>query len=92
MKRCEQRLEELIKEVVIPDIEDHIDDIFEAIASSKNASDEEKAQLEEMHEMKDEFTEILKDIENKELDKDECAELFAEIKEMIDENQENEED
>jgi phosphoglycolate phosphatase-like HAD superfamily hydrolase len=86
MKRCEKKLEELIKEVVMPDIEDHIDNIFESIANNKNASDEVKSELEEMHEMRAEFEQVLKDIENKELDKDECIELYEDIKQMIDEN------
>ncbi len=92
MKRCEQRLQELIEDVVMPDIEDHIDDIFEEIANDKNASAETKAELEEMHEMRTEFTQILTDINNKELDKDECAELYEEINEMIKDNLEDEED
>ncbi|MCK5111344.1 MAG: hypothetical protein KAQ94_07475 [Arcobacteraceae bacterium] len=92
MKRCEQRLQELIEDVVMPDIEDHIDDIFESIANDKNASDEAKAELDEMHEMRAEFSEILKDIKNKELDKDECAELYEEIKQMIDGNSEDDEE
>ncbi len=91
MKRCEQRLQELIEDVVIPDIEDHIDDIFEEITNNKNASDEAKAELEEMHEMRKEFTQILEDIKNRDLDKDECAELYEEINEMIRDNTEEEE-
>jgi len=93
MKRCEQRLEELIKDVVIPDIEDHIDDIFEIITNDKNASDEHKEELANMHEMRKEFAAILEDIGKKQLDKEDCAELYEEIKEMISENEEdNEED
>ncbi len=88
---CWKRLKEIIEGVVIPDIEDHIDEIFEKIANNKNASDETKAELQEMHEMKDEFTQILDDIQNKDIDKDECAELYAEIKDMISANQDDEE-
>ncbi len=92
MKRCEQRLQELIEDIVMPDIEDHIDDIFEEIANNKNASDESKAELEEMHEMRKEFTQILDDIKNKDLDKDECSELYEEINDMIKDNMEEDED
>jgi len=90
MKRCEQRLQELIEDIVIPDIENYIDDMFETIANDKNASNEIKAELEEMHEMKSEFSQILEDIKNKDLDKDECSELYDEIKEMINSNTEDE--
>ncbi len=92
MKRCEQRLQELIEDIVMPDIEDHIDDIFEEITNNKNASDEVKTELDEMHEMRKEFIEILEDIKNRDLDKDECSELFEEINNMIRDNIEDEED
>jgi len=84
MKKCDLKLKELIQTVVLPDIEDNIDDIFEQIANKKNASDELNKELVQMHEMRDDFNEILKDIENKELDKEECQELYEEIKAMID--------
>ncbi len=90
MKRCEQKLQELIEEVVIPDIEEYIDDIFEEIANNKNASDKVKAELEQMHDMRKEFAEILKDIENRQLDKDECVEIYEEINDMIKDNMEDE--
>ena len=41
-------------------------------------------ELAQMHEMRDDFNEILKDIENRELDKEECQELYEGIKAMID--------
>ena len=83
MKKCHEKLEDLIKEVVIPDIEDAIDDIFETIANNKNASDKTKAQSEQMHEMKDEFTQMLDDLDNNDIDIDECNELYKEIEDMI---------
>lgn len=89
MKRCQKLLQELIEEVVMLDIEDHIDDIFEEITNNKNASEESKAELSELHEMRDEFTKILTDIQNKELDNDECVELYEDIKSMIDDNEES---
>jgi hypothetical protein len=84
MKRCDVKLKELIETVVLPDIEDSIDYIFEQIAESKNASEELNKELAQMHEMRDDFNEILKDIENRELDKEECQELYEGIKAMID--------
>ncbi|MEA2049489.1 MAG: hypothetical protein U9O56_01960 [Campylobacterota bacterium] len=83
MKNCHIKLKQLIKDVVLPDIEDATDEIFEQIANSKNASAKLKEQLEEMHEMREEFNEILKEIEERTLSKDECVELIEEINEMI---------
>ncbi len=91
MKKCHKKLQELIEDVVMPDIEDHIDDIFEEVAGNKNAPQETKDELEEMHEMRTEFADILKDIENRELDNDECVELYEEITAMINDNAEDEE-
>ena len=91
MKNCMKKLRELIEDMVIPDIEDHIDDIFEEIANDKNANDDVKKELALMHEMRDEFTKILNDIENNELEQDECIELYEEINEMIKSNSDDEE-
>jgi predicted XRE-type DNA-binding protein len=88
MKKCEQKLKELITNVVILDIENHIDDIFESIANTKNATDESRDELAQMHEMKEEFTQILEDIENNTLMQEECIELYNEINSMISANEE----
>lgn len=83
MKNCHIKLRELIKDVVLPDIEDATDEIFEQIANNKDASKELKEQLDEMHEMRAEFNEILKEIEDRTLSMDECVELIEQINEMI---------
>ncbi len=83
MKKCNKKLKELIEDVVLLDIEDHIDDIFEEIANDKNASDENSAELKEVHEMRKEFQDILEDIKNDDLDEEECSEIFEEISLMI---------
>ena len=88
MKKCDLKLKELIEETVMPDIEDRLDEIFADIAKSKNATEEQNEEIKEMHEMRDEFNEVLKDIENRELDKEECAELYEEIMEMISDSEE----
>ena len=85
MKKCDLKLKELIETVVLPDIEDNLDEIFAQIAKDKNTSLAQKEEIEQMHEMRDDFNEILKDIENRELDKEECAELYEEISTMIEE-------
>jgi phosphoglycolate phosphatase-like HAD superfamily hydrolase len=83
MKKCDMKLKELIENVVLPDIEEALDEIFEEIAKNKNASSEQNEQREQLHEMREEFQEILKDIDNRELDKQECQELYEEITAMI---------
>ncbi len=88
MKRCDLKLKELIEETVMPDIEDRLDEIFADIASSKDATEEQNEEIKDLHEMRDEFNDILKDIENRELDKEECAELYQEITDMISETEE----
>ena len=89
MKRCDLKLKELIEETVMPDIEDRLDEIFADIASSKDATEEQNEEIKDLHEMRDEFNDILKDIENRELDKEECAELYQEITDMISDSEED---
>jgi len=88
MKRCDLKLKELIEETVMPDIVDRLDEIFADIASSKDATEEQNEEIKDLHEMRDEFNDILKDIENRELDKEECAELYQEITDMISDSEE----
>lgn len=88
MKRCNKKLKEIIEDVVLPDLEDHMDTIFETIANDKKANDQHQDELQELHEMRDEFNEILQEIENNELSQDECEELYAEITDMISDNEE----
>ena len=83
MKNCHKKLKELIEGVVLPDIADHMDEIFEIVAKDKNASDKHSKELDELHEMRDEFQEVLKEIEDRELEMDECVELYEEITEML---------
>jgi len=88
MSECNERLKKLLEDVVMPDIEDAIDDIFEDIATNKNASQKEEDELEEFQEMRKEFTLILEDINNDDLEEDECKELLNEITVMIEEAEE----
>ncbi len=90
MKKCDLKLKELIERTVMPDIEDRLDEIFADIAKSKKATDEQNEEIKDMHEMRDEFNSILKDIENRELSKEECSELFEEITEMIQDMEDDE--
>lgn len=82
MKNCHLKLKELIEEIILPDIEEELDDTFEKINKNKNSSDFEQ-HINDLHEMRDEFKEILNEIENRTLSKDECIEIYEEIKGMI---------
>jgi len=90
MKRCDLKLKELIQSTVMLDIEDRLDEIFADIAKNKDTTPEQNEEIKDLHEMRDEFNDILKEIENRELDKEECAELYEEILEMIGESDEKE--
>jgi phosphoglycolate phosphatase-like HAD superfamily hydrolase len=83
MKNCHKKLKELIEEVVLADIEDSLDNIYEEIAKNKNANDSQNETLQELHEMREEFQGILQEIEDRELSKDECIELYEEITDML---------
>ncbi|MDD2358766.1 MAG: hypothetical protein PHX13_12725 [Thiovulaceae bacterium] len=75
-----QKLEEMIKQSVLPDIEDRMDELYEIIADKKNDSIEEsKEELEELIEFRDDLKEILVDIECGEIEEDECEEIFNDI-------------
>lgn len=75
-----QKLEEMIKQSVLPDIEDRMDELYEVIADKKNESIEEaKEELEELIEFRDDLKEILVDIECGEIEEDECEEIYNDI-------------
>ncbi len=75
-----QKLEELIKESVLPDIEDRMDELYEVIADKKNESiDEAKEELDELIEFRDDLKDILVDIECGEIEDDECKEIYEDI-------------
>jgi len=82
MTNCAKKLKDLIEDTVIPDIEDYLDDIFEDIANNKKASKEQEDELKQMQEMRDDFQEILRDIDANTLDENECQELYSEIVQM----------
>jgi len=87
MKNCHQKLKELIEEIVLPDIEEELDDTFEKINQKKNANEFEE-QISELHEMRDEFKEILSEIQERTLSNNECVEIYEEIISMIKEEEE----
>jgi len=83
MKKCNLKLKQLLKDEVLPDIENTIDNIYEQIAKQKNTSDEINKELEQLHEMRDEFKNILQEIDDNKLQNQECEELYEGINAMI---------
>jgi microcompartment protein CcmL/EutN len=74
-----QKLEELVSKQVIPDIDDALDEIFEQIADEKNANDEQKEEIEELREFKSDLLDLLDDIKSGEIEDDECEEIYNDI-------------
>ena len=76
-----QKLEELLTQSVIPDINERLDEIFAEIADSKNASDDAKEEIEELREFKADLEDVLEEIHLGEIDEEECKELIEDIQE-----------
>ena len=77
----QKELENLIKNEVLVEIEDYIDELFEIIAAKKE-DDEIKEELKQMQEMKKDFEEMLADLVHGDIDDDEAREIIDEINEM----------
>jgi len=77
-----EALIDLLESDVIPEIESFIDDLYEKIAETKNASEEDKTQLSELQELRKEFTLLLDGTKNGELDEEECRAIIEEIEMM----------
>ena len=76
------QLKHLIESELIPDVEDHIDELFEGIASAKDATPEERADLEELQALRDEYKELLKELESGDIDEEEAEQLYTELTAM----------
>jgi len=76
------KLKNLLELEIIPDLEAAIDELFLAIDKSKNASKEQKEDLEEMREMRTECFAIVEELGRNELDEEEVDELLAELVDM----------
>ena len=77
----QKELEDLIKNEVLIEIEDYIDELFEIIAAKKE-DDEIKEELKQMQEMKKDFEEMLADLVHGDIDDEEAKEIIDEINEM----------
>ncbi|MDZ7820126.1 MAG: hypothetical protein U5K55_16645 [Aliarcobacter sp.] len=87
----QKELEDLIKDEVLVEIEDYIDELFEIIAAKKE-DEAIKEELKQMQEMKKDFEDMLVDLVHGDIDDEECKEIIAEINEMRkDEEDEDEE-
>ncbi len=83
-----EALIDLLENDVIPEIESFIDELYEKIAETKNAGEDDKAQLEELQDLKKEFGILLEETKNGELDEEECKAIIDEIDMMREEEEE----
>ena len=79
---------DLLENDVIPEIESFIDELYEKIAETKNASEEDKTQLAELQELRQEFVLLLEETKNGELDEEECRAIIDEIDMMRESDEE----
>lgn len=76
------KLKNFLELEIIPDLEVAIDELFAAIDKAKNASTEQKEDLEEMREMRTECFAIVEELKRDELEEDEINELLSELVDM----------
>jgi uncharacterized protein YaaN involved in tellurite resistance len=86
------QLKHLIQNELIPDVEDHIDEIFESIASQKDATPQERAQLDDMQALRDEYKELLTELQNGDIDEEEAEQLYTELTSMREGEDEEDDD
>jgi hypothetical protein len=86
------QLQYLIQNELIPDVEDHIDELFEGIASAKDATPQERADLEEIQALRDEYKELLKELKSGDIDEEEAEQLYTELTAMREGGDEDEDD
>ena len=76
------KLKNLLELEIIPDLEVAIDELFAAIDKAKNATKEQKEDIEEMREMRTECFAIVEELGRDELEDDEIEELLSELFEV----------
>ena len=74
-----EKLKRLLELEIIPDLEGAIDELFEEIESAKGATNEQKSELKELQEMRDECREIILELDRDELTDDEIEEILSEL-------------
>ena len=80
--RSTEKLKNLLENEVIPDLEVAIDELFAKIDKTKNASGDDKEDLEEMRDMRTECYAIVEEIKRDEIDEEEADALLSELMEM----------
>jgi len=87
MSGCE-KLKVLLGEELIPDLEEAIDELFEAIVDAKHADEEAKNESAELQELRTALLDLLQDLEAGEVNEEECRELYEELRQMSDDAEE----
>jgi cell division protein FtsB len=77
-----QKLQNMLENEFLPDLEVAIDELFAEIDKAKNATKAQKDELEELREMRTECFAIIEEIKKDELPLEEATELLAELVEL----------
>jgi len=77
--KSSDRLKALLETEIIPDLESAIDELFEQIEKAKDVTKEQRSDLDDLREMRDECKEIIQELANNELKEDEIEEILAEL-------------
>ncbi len=78
-----QKLKSILENIVMPDLEEVIDGIYQTIANGEEISLGEREELEELQEIHNECREILIEIESGEMEEEEAKELLAELIDIV---------
>ncbi|WP_122893132.1 hypothetical protein [Arcobacter peruensis] len=76
-----QELEKLLKEDVLPEVEENIDELLD-IVEGKKSTKEDKDELKYMEDIKLYFDEVILDIENNNLKDEDAIEILEVLEEM----------
>ncbi|MFA9374382.1 MAG: hypothetical protein ACERKK_09505 [Poseidonibacter sp.] len=76
-----QKLEKILKEEVIPEMDENIEDFIDIVDSKKCTNDDRK-ELKYMEEMKAYFDEVLLDIETNNLKDEDALDILEVLEEM----------
>ena len=84
MSKCSE-LKDLVEKEVLPELIEYVDSMYEAIANNKKATLDDKEDLKEINELRDELAQMLIDLNANEIDDEECAEIHEELMMMREE-------
>ena len=80
--KATEKLHNLLENELLPDLEIAIDELFAKIDHAKNASSEDKKDLEELRDMRTECFAMIEEIKRDEMDEAEAEELLNELVEI----------